>query len=73
MNQTRAAVRDTLDRTHGKQARRTVSRRLVLYHQSLLDALSGDSLSFFERVMQEAEQDIIEHRLQRPTTQPPRN
>jgi hypothetical protein len=73
MNEIRAAVRDTFDRKHGKQVRRTVSRRLALYHQSLIDALSGESVSFFERVMQEAEQNIIEHRLQPPTMQPPRN
>jgi hypothetical protein len=46
---------------------------LALYHQSLIDALSGDSLSFFERVMQEAEQNIIGASPLRPTMQPPRN
>ncbi len=70
MNETRAAVREILDRTRGKHARRAVSRKLALYHQSLIDALSGDSVSFFERVMQQAERNISEHSIQRPTIQP---
>ncbi len=73
MNETRAAVRDILEKWRGKQARRAVSRKLALYHQSLLDALSGDSVSFFERVMQEAERNISESRVQRRPMQPPRD
>jgi hypothetical protein len=51
----------SVQRNRDRQARRAVSRKLVLYHKSLLDALSEDSISFFERVMEEAEQDISAH------------
>ncbi len=51
----------SLQRNRDRQARGAVSRKLVLYHQSLLTALSKDSISFFERVMEEAEQDISAH------------
>jgi hypothetical protein len=58
MNETDDAVRDILRRTRAKQARRAVSRKLALYHQSLVDALSGDTNSFFDRVMEQVKQDI---------------
>jgi hypothetical protein len=38
--------------------RRAVSRKLALYHQSLVDAFSGDAASFFERIMEQAERNV---------------
>jgi regulator of sigma D len=61
MNETDEAVRDILRRTRAKQARRAVSRKLALYHQSLVDALSADTNSFFDRVMEQVKRDISAH------------
>jgi regulator of sigma D len=65
MNETNEAVRDILRRTRAKQARRAVSRKLALYHQSLVDALSADTNSFFERVMEQVKRDISTHHHER--------
>jgi regulator of sigma D len=65
MNETDEAVRDILRRTRAKQARRAVSRKLALYHQSLVDALSTDTNSFFERVMEQVKRDISAHHHER--------
>jgi hypothetical protein len=54
-------MREQSDRTQrplAKEARRAVSRELARYHQSLLDAFSGDAASFFERIMEQAEHEI---------------
>jgi regulator of sigma D len=68
MNETNEAVRDILRRTRAKQARRAVSRKLALYHQSLVDALSADTNSFFERVMEQVKRDISTHHQERMFT-----
>jgi hypothetical protein len=49
---------DKTQRLRAKEARRAVSRELARYHQSLLDAFSGDATSFFDRIMEQAEHDI---------------
>ncbi len=46
-----------------------VSKQLTRYHQSLVDALSSDTTSFFERVMEEAERNISARREQRDVLQ----
>ncbi len=46
-----------------------VSKQLALYHQSLVDALSSDTRSFFDRVMEEAERNISARREQRNVLQ----
>ena len=65
MNETDEAVRDILRRTRAKQARRAVSRKLALYHQSLVEALSADTNSFFERVMEQVKRDVSAHHPER--------
>ena len=45
-----------------KHARQAVSRKLALYHQSLLDAFSSDAASFFDRIMEQADQNIQSRR-----------
>jgi hypothetical protein len=69
MDEAERAVREILRTQRAKNARRAVSKKLALYHQSLVDALSGDTNSFFERVLQEAERDISAHRGNRPIAQ----
>jgi hypothetical protein len=49
---------------HAKEARRAVSKELARYHQSLLDAFSGDAASFFNRIMEQADRDIQARREQ---------
>ncbi len=56
-------------RRRSKAARMAVSKQLALYHQSLVDALSGDAASFFDRVMEEAERNISAGREQRDALQ----
>jgi regulator of sigma D len=53
----------------GKHARRAVSRKLALYHQSLVDAFSADAASFFDRIMEQAEQNIQSRRERDPELQ----
>jgi hypothetical protein len=45
-----------------KHARRAVSRKLALYHKSLIDAFSADAASFFDRVMEKADENIQSRR-----------
>jgi hypothetical protein len=66
MDKAAQAAREILRRERGKNARRAVSRKLALYHQTLLDTLSGDTNSFFERVMERAQHDISLHSSERP-------
>jgi hypothetical protein len=72
MDETRRAANEILDRARAKNARRAVSKKLALYHQSLVDALSEDTNSFFNRVMEQAQHDISVHRDQHRITRPPR-
>jgi hypothetical protein len=43
-----------LRRLHAKKARKVVSRKLALYHRSLIEHLSKDSASLFDRAMEQA-------------------
>ncbi len=71
MDAAEQAARDILRRGRGKHARRAVSKKLALYHQSLVDALSGDTNSFFERVMERAEREIHLRHSERSVSQTP--
>jgi hypothetical protein len=72
MDEAARAAREILLRERRKNARRAVSKKLALYHQSLVDALSGETNSFFERVMERAQQDISFHSSDRPMPLAPR-
>lgn len=50
--------KDRAARRKEKMARVAVSKQLAMYHQSLVDALRGDSASFFDRVMEAADRNI---------------
>ncbi len=52
--ETSQTVKDNLRRVHAKKARKVVSRKLALYHRSLIEHLSKDSPSLFDRVMEQA-------------------
>ncbi len=62
-------TKERVARRRSKAARMAVSKQLALYHQSLVDALSSDTTSFFERVMEEAERNISARREQRDVLQ----
>jgi hypothetical protein len=46
----------------GKRARRNVNRQLIEYHESLLTDLQKDNQSFFERLMERANEDMLRQR-----------
>jgi regulator of sigma D len=62
-------IKGQVARRGSKAARMAVSKQLALYHQSLVDALSSDAASFFDRVMEEAERNISARREQRDLLQ----
>jgi hypothetical protein len=45
-----------------KRARRSVNRQLIEYHNSLLTDLESDNQSFFERLMERANEDMLRQR-----------
>jgi iron-sulfur cluster repair protein YtfE (RIC family) len=53
-SETSQTVKDNLRRVHAKKARKVVSRKLALYHRSLIEHLSKDSQSLFDHVMEQA-------------------
>jgi hypothetical protein len=53
-SETSHTVKDNLRRLHAKKARKVVSRKLALYHRCLVEHLSKDSQSLFDRVMEKA-------------------
>lgn len=62
MDQQEFRQADRTSRRKEKMARVAVSKRLAMYHQSLVDALSADSVSFFDRVMEAADRNISAQR-----------
>ncbi len=50
----RSQTINNLRRAHAKKARKVVSRKLALYHRYLIEHLSKDSQSLFDRAMGQA-------------------
>ena len=46
----------------GKRERRNANQQLVAYHKSLMRYLGDDNQSFFERLMERANEDVLRER-----------